>query len=69
MCILNAAGDVCENGSATGTIAAENCACLCDSGYEGDACETESRKNFLSFYYSLYLNAIVFFSFLFKNLC
>ena len=42
MCTLNAAGDVCENGSATGTIAAGNCACECNSGYEGDACETET---------------------------
>ena len=51
MCTLNAAGDACENGSATGTIAAGNCACACDSGYEGDTCETESRKKFLSFCY------------------
>ena len=44
-CTVNAAGAFCgPNGTATGTLLQNNCACVCNAGYEGDDCTTQQRN-------------------------
>ena len=39
---MNAAGNACVNGDATGFIVDGDCACDCALNYEGDACESKT---------------------------